>query len=198
MFSNWKDWNQFIGGIAGNYFVPGIWEHPHTDIGSFHTTKKSNFSSKCNSSFSSVILQMKFFVFFISNVISNFQNWRSHPQLSVLFRHQYIFCSLSFCCELFSTKPQTFFCDQNTWREKIHYTIRSCKFNIWMILLFNQMKICQLNWLYELYQLYEFPTTSEFDLWPTLGNALEKVWKAGEENYINLWYQHSQLNSNVS
>ena len=26
LFWNWKDWNQFIGGIAGNYFVPGIVE----------------------------------------------------------------------------------------------------------------------------------------------------------------------------
>ena len=50
LFSNWKDWNQFIGGIAGNYFVPGIWKHPHTDIGSFHTTIfcQMYFLVKCN------------------------------------------------------------------------------------------------------------------------------------------------------
>ena len=37
LFSNWKDWNRFIGGIAGNYFVPGIWKHPHTQLSAFFT-----------------------------------------------------------------------------------------------------------------------------------------------------------------
>ena len=36
LFSNWKGGNQFIGGIAGDYFVPRISEGASTAMESFH------------------------------------------------------------------------------------------------------------------------------------------------------------------
>ena len=147
-----------------------------------------------------VILQTTiFFVFRISNVFPIFRVGGVIPS--------YQFCSdtnissfpFLFVANFF--RPNLIFLWLKYMERKIQSTTPSAAISLifdWNYCKSNQSKIHNLNCLYELYQLYEFPTTSEFDLWPTLGNALEKVWKAGEENYINLWYQHSQLNSNAS
>ena len=222
MFLNWKDWNQFIGGIAGNYFVPGIVEENIPSYRLFsHTTllfslgilfslssglKKNwtfhyddflclwNFlleysfviylnwnrfkSLKGDTHFS------KFHILYLVFDAFQFSELGSHPWLSVLFRRQYIFSSLSLCCKHFSSL-KSLVQPKYMKYHALHSYITSLDISR------NISFACQ----YELYLLYEFSSTFKHDLLPTLGNALEKVWKAGEQNYINLWYQHSDLNA---